>query len=233
MPININLITVISIFTLVLSCNSQHVAKNYVLSQDEKTICDTLQLDTSIVSDIRMFNTNLIEPFHYSLSKIITKDSTIEADPIFLNGLVLSEINSKSYNLVFSLKEKLKSKGYSIFVLENHFGLSNDLDKIGVLKTTDKFEILKQIGTDGINFDITNDSLISIIKEFDKKYSIDLIGASGDWCDFAIQREPDDWMQLAREVYKVCPDVVEQGTGTIQVLADEMRKTKHLYFWWD
>lgn len=233
MKLKKNLIFLATILTIVLSCNSQPVAKKYVLSQDEKTICDTLQLDTSIVSDIRMFNTNFIEPFHYSLSKIVTKDTTIDADPIYLNGLVLSEINSKSYNLVFSLKEKLKSKGYSIFVLENHFGLSNDLDKIGVLKTTDQFQILKQIETDGINYEITNDSLISIMKEFDKKYSIDLIGASGDWCEFAIQREPDDWMQLAREVYKVCPDVVEQGTGTIQVLADEMKKTKHLYFWWD
>jgi hypothetical protein len=26
---------------------------------------------------------------------------------------------------------------------------------------------------------------------------------------------------------------VEQGTGSVEALADEMKKTKRLYFWWD
>ena len=93
--------------------------------------------------------------------------------------------------------------------------------------------MLKQIATDGINWDITNDSLISIIKTFDKKYSLELIGASGDWCEFIIHKEPKSWTRFAKEVYKVCPDVVDQGAGTVQALADEMQRTKRLYFWWD
>ncbi len=73
--------------------------------------------------------------------------------------------------------------------------------------------MLKQIGTDGINFDITNDSLISIIKQFDKKYSLELIGASGDWCKIIIHNEPKSWMEFAKKFMKVCPDVVDQGSG--------------------
>lgn len=89
------------------------------------------------------------------------------------------------------------------------------------------------MGTDGINHDITNDSLITLVKNFDKKYSLELIAASGDWCEFIIHNEPESWMQMANEVYKVCPDVVDQGTDTVQALADELKKTKRLYFWWD
>jgi hypothetical protein len=92
---------------------------------------------------------------------------------------------------------------------------------------------LKQVETDGINYDITNDSLIKIVKKFDEKYSLELIGASGDWCDFYVNSEPKDWNEFAKEVYKVCPDVVDQGAGTVEALADEMKKTKRLYFWWD
>jgi hypothetical protein len=216
-----------------IGCKSQTVDEGYVLTPKEKKFCDTLQIDTTIIKDIREFNTNKIEPFHYSLSKIITKDSEIEADPIFLKGLVITETNQKSYNLVLSLKDKFKSKGYSIFLLENNFNINSKLDNIGILKTTDKYSVLKQIATDGINYDITNDSLISIIKSFDKKYSLELIGASGDWCEFIIHNEPKNWTQFAKEVYKVCPDVVDQGTGTMQALADEMKRTKRLYFWWD
>ncbi|MET0393704.1 MAG: DUF4253 domain-containing protein [Chitinophagaceae bacterium] len=127
----------------------------------------------------------------------------------------------------------VQAKGYSIFLLENNFGFNNEPDRIGVLKTTDKYTILEQVGTDGINHDITNDSLITLVKNFDKKYSLELIAASGDWCEFIIHNEPESWMQMANEVYKVCPDVVDQGTDTVQALADELKKTKRLYFWWD
>lgn len=222
-----------TVITITIGCKSQSVTKSYVLTNDEKTICDTLQLDTTIVKDLRLFNANKIEPFHYSLGKFITKDGEIESDPIFLQGLVFKEQNSKSYDLVFSLKDKFKEKGYSIFLLENNFNIDNKPDNIGILKTTDKYTVLRQIATDGINWDITNDSLITIIKTFDKKYSLELIGASGDWCEFIIHNEPKNWTQLAKEVYKVCPDVVDQGAGTIQALADEMKRTKRLYFWWD
>jgi hypothetical protein len=42
-----------------------------------------------------------------------------------------------------------------------------------------------------------------------------------------------DWMILAKEAYKVCPDIVDQGTRTVAKLAQEMKRTKRLYFWWD
>ncbi|GHN01170.1 hypothetical protein WSM22_26590 [Cytophagales bacterium WSM2-2] len=174
-----------------------------------------------------------IEPFHYSLSKIIEGDKEIEAEPIFLKGLVLQESNSKSYDLVFALSAKLRERGYSIFLLENNFDIGKKPDRIGILKTTDKFTVLKEVGTDGINFDITNDSLITIMKRFDQKYKLELIGASGDWCEFLIKNDPQNWIDFANEVYRVCPDVVDQGTGTVEALAEEMRRTKRLYFWWD
>ena len=218
---------------LSLICNSQQDSNRYVLTSSEETMCDSLQFDRTIIKHIREFNSNKIEPFHYSLSKIITKDGEIEVDPILLKGLVFTEENAKSYRTVFALKDIFRNKGYGIFLLENNFNIGNKPDNIGVLKTIDKFTILKQLATDGINYGITNDSLISVIKDFDKKYSLELIGASGDWCEFIGHNEPKSWIQFAKEVYKVCPDVVDQGTGTIQALAEEMKRTKRLYFWWD
>jgi len=221
------------VIIMTVGCNSRSNSATYNLTAREKTLCDSLQIDPAIVQEIKSYYDNELEPFHYSLSKIIEKDKEIEADPIFLKGLVLREKNSKSYELVFALKDKLTKKGYSIFLLENNFNIGNKLDYVGVLKTTDKYTVLKQVATDGINFEIANDSLITIIKKFDEKYSLELIGASGDWCEFVIHKEPSNWMEFANEVYKVCPDVVDQGTGTTEALAEEMKRTKRLYFWWD
>jgi len=221
------------VLILMTSCNSLTRNKVITLTENEKIFCDTLQIDSSIIHEIRRFNTNLIEPFHYSLSKTIENGKESEVDPIFLKGIVFKEQHSKSYDIVFNLKNELKRKGYTIILLENNFNIGHQQDVIGVLKTADKYEVLKEIQTDGINYDISNDSLRNIIRQLDKKYSLELIGASGDWCEFVIHNEPKDWLEFAKEIYKICPDVVDQGTGSLNSLADEMKKTKRLYFWWD
>ncbi|MBS1560229.1 MAG: DUF4253 domain-containing protein [Bacteroidetes bacterium] len=219
--------------SVVLGCNSSAHDGSYVLTKKERAICSSMQIDTSLIKDIRDYNANEIEPFHYSLAKKVTKDTLIEIDPIHLNGLVIQEKNSRSYELVFALKNRFMRKGYTIFLLENNFNSGNSPDYVGVLPTTDKFTVLKHIGTDGVNWDISNDSLLKIIKRFDDRYSLELIGASGEWCEFIIHKEPNDWMEFAKDVYNVCPDVVEQGAGSIEALANEYKMTRRLYLWWD
>jgi len=227
----------IFVFTIILlqGCTTPNSPKvsGYQLTESEKAICDSFGFDQGIFRLIRIYNDHKIEPFHYSLGKTYVNGVQTESDPIHLRGLVFTEKNAKSYDLIFNLKDNFRANGYSIFLLENNFNIDNEPDHIGVLKTTDKYAVLKQIVTNGINYDIDNDSLISIIKSFDKKYALELIGASGDWCEFIIHNENTDWMQLAKEAYKVCPDIVDQGAGTIKELAEEMKRTGRLYFWWD
>jgi len=75
--------------------------------------------------------------------------------------------------------------------------------------------------------------LLKIIKVFDYSYSLDLIGAGGDWCEFRITRHQVNWSIPAKEAHKVCPDIVGQGAGAAEELAAKMKRTKRLYFWWD
>ncbi|MBS1634926.1 MAG: DUF4253 domain-containing protein [Bacteroidetes bacterium] len=216
-----------------ISCRQQAPVQAYVLNAEERHWCDSMQLDSSVIQDLRKLCSGTMEPFHYSLSKMIQHGVETEVDPMHLNGLVIQESNTKSYNLVLSLRENFRKRGYSIFLLENGFGINGRADHIGILKTTDKYTILKEIKTDGINYDIDTDSLCRIIKQFDDRYSLELIGASGDWCEFLIKSEPTNWTAFAQEVYKVCPDVVDQGTGSVEALADEMKRSHRLFFWWD
>lgn len=34
-------------------------------------------------------------------------------------------------------------------------------------------------------------------------------------------------------MYEFCPDIVEQGTESIEELVEEIKKTKKLFLWWD
>jgi hypothetical protein len=81
----------------------------------------------------------------------------------------------------------------------------------------------------------TNEGIVSavLVGEEHQQGHPSLVGASGDWCEFKIEKEPADWMVFANEAYAVCPDIVDQGTGSVEALAEEMKNTRRLYFWWD
>ncbi len=223
----------LTVLSLLVGCAPDNSLQNYNLTQNEKKICDTLQIDSTIVHQIRIYNSSVIEPFHYSFSTIIDQLGERETDPMYYPGLRFTEEHKKSDDLILKLKDSFIDKGYTIFLLRNNFNIDNAADDIGVLKTTNKYTILKQIGTDGLNWNISNDSVIAIIKQYDKKYALELIGARGDGCEFIIHNEPKDWTELAGELNKTCPDFVEQGWGKIEDLANEMKKTKRISFWWD
>jgi hypothetical protein len=122
--------------------------------------------------------------------------------------------------------------GYIIYLTDADYRFKR-AKQVSLIRTQDQWDVLRLQQTDGINYDITTDSLITLLKQFDKKYSIRVLGAGLDWCEFSIEEEPVDWMALAREVYAICPDVVDQGTGTVEELAREMNANNRLFLWWD
>ena len=178
---------------------------------------------------LRIVTDSAVIPFPGNSQHIYQEDSTIAQVP----GLVFNAPHTTTDRIVADLSVSFLAKGYTIFILDERFGIQNHPNTLAILKTTDQYEVLKQVGTNGINYDISNDSLLHIIKTFDQKYGLQLTGASGDWCQFKINKPPINWLVFAKEAYKVCPDIVEQGAGDVDKLAEEMQRTGLLYFWWD
>jgi len=226
------------IFSIIVSCNQPQtntsVTKELILLDDhDKKVCDSIGFDTLVLSKIRNHSDNLFSVFYresYYVDDSV-KDS-LETKRLGL-GLSFKATNEMAPTLVDLLSNDLFNLGYTIFISEQNFGIQDSPDQISVLKTKDKFDVLKFQRTDAANYGIDNDSLLQVLAVFDKKYSLKIDGAGPDWCQFEILQSPDNWMDLANEVYKVCPDVVSQGTETVEALADEMKRTKKLYFWWD
>ncbi len=224
------------IYVFVFGCvsgPSQAVIKKSGLTIQERHICDSLGIDSSIVLKIREYTDSGVSPFPANLENIPPKDSAANEAKEKLHGLLFNSAHEFTNNTVNSLFDKLHRIGYTIFVYEDHFGMGDRPDLVGILKTIDKYEILRRIQTDGINYQIDNDSLLHIIKKFDEKYSLQLTGVGNDWCEFKVNTPHIDWLQFAKEAYKVCPDIVDQGAGSVEKLADEMKRTGRLYFWWD
>jgi hypothetical protein len=150
---------------------------------------------------------------------------------IIAPGIVISVPEDKTDHVLSSLRQKLLPLKYMPFVVEMNEGLK--IDKIGIIKGTDQYEILRIMHTDGDEYDISNQDVIDRLKEWEINSPFDIIGADSDWVEIEFKILPKDLTAFAEEVYDFCPDAVDQGPGSTAELAKEIQKTKKLFLWWD
>lgn len=131
------------------------------------------------------------------------------------------------------LRTKLGSQGCLAFLAEENVGFQDAPDKIGVMKTRDQYDILRVRQTSAPNYDMDNAVVIAKLRKWEKQYPFDITGADADWVSIDFKTLPSNLPGFAKDVYKLCPDIVDQGTGTVAALADEIRKTGSLTLWWD
>jgi len=129
------------------------------------------------------------------------------------------------------LEDRLSGQGYEVFVVDKAYGMG--MDRLAVLKTDDRFEILKVMQTGGYNYDIFPKDVQEKLHDWDSRFGIYMLGAGNDWAEMEFTGRPDDMDAFAKEVYEFCPDVVEQGTGSVESLAKEMDDTGTIFLWWD
>lgn len=122
--------------------------------------------------------------------------------------------------------------GAFLFRVECHFGIGTQPDVVAVLPTTDPYEVIQAVGTDGVNFDVDNAEVIAWLRGMEERNPFTLTGAGQDFLEGYFVTPPENAPALAKRMYEFCPDIVDQGTGTVEALADELAKGK-LYFWWD
>ena len=102
-----------------------------------------------------------------------------------------------------------------------------------VILSDDKFDILRTAQSDGINYDITNEKIISKLQSWDKDYGIDIWQAETDTIQLNLNKLPENLEAFSTEVYKFCPDIVDQGSGNISDIAEYLKQQKAIYLWWD
>lgn len=142
-----------------------------------------------------------------------------------------SLLKSKDEGYKFVLKEKknFKEHGYQLFYFEDN----DHKFYLGAIKSDDEMDILRWRGTDGINYDHTNQDIINKLEEWSKSNPIDVVGVSYDWVLFHFENPVKDVKELAEDVYEFCPDVIDQGVGTMDALKHFIKEENGVYLWWD
>ncbi|MCJ8270008.1 MAG: DUF4253 domain-containing protein [Psychrosphaera sp.] len=105
--------------------------------------------------------------------------------------------------------------------------------EVVIANIKDKFDVLAVARSNGINHGIDTKTLVTHLRQLDKALDIRIFHAESDTVGFSYIHAPHSYKALAEALYKLCPDLVDQGFGTIAVLQTRLEKEKLIYLWWD
>lgn len=149
--------------------------------------------------------------------------------PAEVAGACVVVKQEEAEHLVLKLGEEFRSINYLAFICDS------DREKISIIPGSDQFDVLRLQQTNGDNYDISNEKVISKLKDWYRRHPFIIIGADYDWVEVNFQVIPEgkELKAFAIEISKFCPDIVEQGSGSIEGLIEEMKETGKLNLWWD
>jgi hypothetical protein len=124
------------------------------------------------------------------------------------------------------------AKGSYLFRYDQNYNIGDKPDQVGLLPTTDKFAVMAAMETNGDNYEIGTAGVIAWMKELEQEQPYILTGIGFDYMEGHFTGSVKDPQGLAKRMYQFCPDIVDQGVGTVSKLAQELKKGS-LYFWWD
>lgn len=150
---------------------------------------------------------------------------------IMANGVTVSVPRSRSEQILWSLRNKLKPRKYMAFIIEFNDALK--IDKIGIIKGTDQYDILQVMYTNGDEDDVSHEEIIEKLKGWEKRFTFEIIGAENDWVQIEFRILPRDLKVFADEIYDFSPDTVNEGTGSLPGLIKDINATKSLMLWWN
>lgn len=201
-------------------------------SEPELLLLKSIEFDPEILLDLKQNTKNEFTQLEISeLGYMIGENGEQQKNGVEkINGISFKVSENKSNEIILKNKDKLQENGYFLFLSESGY---KSPSTISVIKSTDKFDILRIQKTDGINFDIENKDVIEKLKHWDKIYGIEILGADYDWVDLTFKKDIENVALFAKEVYDFCPDAVDQGVGEIEELEKIIKEEKRLFLWWD
>lgn len=141
---------------------------------------------------------------------------------------------AKAQDLVRLLRSRAGS-GLIVFQGTDHSLATVPVEgtEVVVAKGRSQFDIVRVAATDAVNYDMGTEDLIRRLKQWDAAYGIDIYQASTDTIQLRLKQLPPDLHAFAAQLYAFCPDIVDQGVGTVEKLEQSLRESHVVNLWWD
>lgn len=119
------------------------------------------------------------------------------------------------------------------FVYEPDYSHGEKPEKLCILPTTDKYNVIALHQTNGCNYGIGPGYVVEWLKKLEVEQPFVLTCIAHDTLAGHFLTQIEDPEGLAFRMYDFCPDIVDQGCGSIEVLAQSLQASSELFFWWD
>jgi hypothetical protein len=162
---------------------------------------------------------------------LVVQDSL--GEPRTTPGVAVAVPEARAAALVAAAHDPFFAKGFYLFRVAQHFGIKGEPDSLALYPSRDRYQVLRVVGSNGANYGIGPDSIVAWLGGLEREQPFVLTGIGFDWIEGRFTTPITDADALARRFHEFCPDIVEQGTGTVAALARELRRSEQLYCWWD
>lgn len=154
--------------------------------------------------------------------------------PARTNGATVGVQADQVDALLLAAQPLFLERGFYLFRHAPNYGIGGEPDEVGLVPLRDQLDVVSLVGTNGANFDITADSVVAWLRGLHAESPLILTGIGDDHIEGRFVRPVGAGAEaLAERVFAFCPDVVDQGTGSVKELANEIARLNTFYCWWD
>lgn len=94
------------------------------------------------------------------------------------------------------------------------------------MRINDALKQIKRLGTNGCNCDISNKDILNKVQAWDKMLELEVLEITHDSVTIHFKSLPTDTKEFAEELYKFCPDIVDQHFGCFDEILTEMEEAE-------
>ena len=129
------------------------------------------------------------------------------------------------------IQQQFLNQGYFVYEPGNYS--FKGMKKLAIIPTDDKYQAIAFHQTNGANYGVGPGYIVEWLKQLELEQPFILTSITHDSLGGRFLNPVRDPEQLAEEMYELCSDIVDQGCGSVEILAKQLRENNQLYFWWD
>jgi ankyrin repeat protein len=150
-----------------------------------------------------------------------------------LGGVACSVPQGKAGGAVNAHQKEFLERGCFLFWTHMAGLASANPEQVVLLPTTDQFAAVAFLQTNGINYDLGPGDIVDGLMEIHHEMPLILTEVGNDRLGGRFTGPIENSRALARRLYELCPDIVDQGAGSLPVLAASLTKSPEFFLWWD
>jgi ankyrin repeat protein len=131
-----------------------------------------------------------------------------------------------------ALQQRFLDRGCFVYEPDKYYDTEGP-KKLNILPTMNKYDVIALHQTNGCNYGIGTGYIVQWLQALEIEQPFILTLIAHDTLEGRFLTPIAEPEKLAKRMYDFCPDIVDQGCGSVEKLAQSLRASDNLFFWWD